>query len=292
MRQMAGKPAVIRESRQALLQREARHRFGAVNTRLAGEAVEAGQYRIAGDEFLMCSPDGIRLHYRKGAGITIDAPPDTDPAEIALWLGGTLRAAIASMNGLLPLHASAVAHGEAVIAFSGPSGAGKSTLVAALEKRGFALFCDDTLVIDPDSEAPQCLPGHKRLRLWQEGLELAAVEGFEQVAPSYPKRFASHAGSAIADALPIGALVFLQDGETLSLEPVEGAERFALLCDDHYTDLLHQQAKGMDRAARFGFQAGLAQKIPIFRLIRPFEAARFDDMVATIADWIEERAQK
>ncbi len=49
------------------------------------------------------------------------------PAEEMLWLNGSVYAAIASIHGLLPIHASAVACEGAVHAFTRPSGAGKST---------------------------------------------------------------------------------------------------------------------------------------------------------------------
>ena len=272
-----------------LMREETRRRSGKAPGALGGIAVGPGEFRLEDDEFLLRAANGIALHYRKGHGVTVDAPEGTDPRDIELYARGSLHAAIAALNGLLPLHASAVAHRGKVFAFTGQSGAGKSTLAAALVQRGFALFCDDTLLLDPNSDGPICLPGHKRLKLWPEGLVLAEAESQEEVAPSYPKRFASLSGSEAQEPLPLAALVYLEDGSETALEPLAGAERFARLSDDHYTALLHEWANAMEREERFAFQAQLARAIPAWRLTRPFEPARFGDMVEAVADWIVEQ---
>jgi hypothetical protein len=276
----------------ALMRAETRRRAGRVPRELGGIAVNPGQYRLSGDQFLLCAAGEVALLYRKGDGVTIDAPEGTDPREIELFAVGTLYAAIAAINGLLPLHASAVTHRGRVYAFSGPSGAGKSTLAAALVERGFALFCDDTLLLDPASAGPLCLPGHKRLKLWREGLALAGAAEQEEVAPSYPKLFASSSGTEAAEPMPLGALAWLDNGEEIVLEPLTGAERFAALSDDHYTAMLHEWANRMPREERFAFQARLAREIRGWRLTRPFDPARFRDMVDRVSEWIEGQEQE
>lgn len=274
----------------ATMRRELRRRRGAVPELIGGGAVEPGYNCLSGEEFLLRTEDGLALYYRKGAGVTIDGPTEIDPRELDLWLNGTLYAAVAAINGLLPIHASAVAHRGKVYAFNGPSGAGKSTLAAALMQRGFTLYCDDTLVLDPAGVPPLCLPGHKRLKLWPTGVELSGVAAQEQVAASYPKLFVSEAGAETGEMLPLGGLVYLEDGQGISIEPVRGAERLTRLADDHYTAELHEQANRMDRIARFEFQAALARSIPAWRLSRPFDPEKFGDMVERVADWIEEAA--
>ena len=67
------------------------------------------------------------------------------PADVRLFLLGSVWGALALQRGLLPLHASAVGRGRTVHAFTGPPGAGKSTLAAALAARGYPLFTDDML---------------------------------------------------------------------------------------------------------------------------------------------------
>ena len=268
----------------ALMARETQVREGAVPRVLAGEAVPDDRWALRGDEFLFRTIEGIGLHYRRGAGITLERPAGTDPRTIELWLNGTLYAAIAALNGLFPLHASAVEHRGRVYAFTGPAGAGKSTLVAALGRAGFAQFCDDTLILDIAGQGPPvCLPGHKRLKLWPEGVALAGVEPGELVAEDYPKHYVEPVCGAIAEPLPLAELVFLERGDEPLVAPLAGAERIERLQDDHYTAELWRQATDQPRAERFATLAALARRIAMQRFVRPFEPARFAEGIDHIA---------
>jgi hypothetical protein len=169
----------------ATMARETRVRRDAVARELDGETVAEGCWRLAGDAFLLSVEGGIRFHYRRGQGVTIDAPAGIDARDLELWLNGSVYAAVAALNGLLPLHASAVEHRGRVYAFAGPPGAGKSTLAAALGHDGVALWADDTLVLDLAGEGTVvCLPGHKRLKLWPDGVRLAGARAGEGVDPA------------------------------------------------------------------------------------------------------------
>ena len=272
----------------ALMARETRVREGHVARSLGGIALPDDGWTLLGDAFLMRTEAGIGLHYRRGKGITLERPPGADPRSIALWLNGTLYAAIAALNGLYPIHASAVAHRGRVFAFTGATGAGKSTLVAALGRAGFAQFCDDTLILDISGEGPPvCLPGHKRLKLWPEGVALAEVEPGELVADDYPKHFVDPAGGTVAEPLPLAGLYYLEQGEFPEVAALAGGDRIERLQDDHYTAELWRQAAGETRAARFATLAALARRIAMQRFVRPFDPARFAEGIDFIATHIE-----
>ena len=146
-----------------LLARETRVTYAPVPQVLGEVEVGPGQSRMLGKSYLLHSDSGFKYLYLQGAGIRMERPDNFDPAEEALWLNGSVYAAVASINGFMPIHASAVAHGGQVFAFTGPSGAGKSTLIAALGGMGLPMFCDDTLVLDlSDPARIVCLPGHSR----------------------------------------------------------------------------------------------------------------------------------
>lgn len=296
MSQQAYSPAVDAPPHQhpavALLARETRLRQGPVPRELDGHPVRDGTHWLSGDAFLLRAPAGVGLLYRRGEGITLEHAPDADLRDVDLWLNGTLYAAVAAMNGLLPLHASAVAHEGRVYAFTGPPGAGKSTLCAALGHCGMPLFCDDTLIVDLGEPGSLIgLPGHKRLKLWPEGLKLAGAGPLEQVASDYPKHFAEPAGGHAAGALPIAELVFLEAGEAPALLPVSAGERIARLQDDHYTARLFEWANDLSRSARFAQLARIAARLPMRRFVRPFVAERFDEGVAFLAESIRSGAR-
>lgn len=268
----------------ALLAAEARVRYGPVPRELDGRAMPPGSIGLQGNRFLLRTLSGYALYYEKGLGVTIERDADADPAEEALWLNGSTYAAIAAIHGFLPFHASAVVHDGAVYAFSGPSGAGKSTLAAALGNHGLPLFCDDTLVLDVSDPARiLCLPGHKRLKLSLEAIGLTGAAVQEKVAPMVEKRYAEPPGGTLRAVLPLARLSFLEDGPDILFEPISGAARIARLNDDHYTAELYALARDEGVAARFARIATLAREVPMQRLVRPRDPARFDEIAAQIA---------
>jgi hypothetical protein len=173
----------------ALMARETRVRYGSVPDLPVSADLPEQSWRMTGGHFLLRGSGRHYFHYAKGEGITVERGPGADLSEESLWLNGTIYSAIAAINGLVPLHASAIARGGRVIAFAGDTGAGKSTIVAALSRHGFPMFCDDTLVLDlSDPAQVMCLPGHKRLKLTPEGLALTGASREEKVGETIDAR--------------------------------------------------------------------------------------------------------
>lgn len=268
--------AAVQHPAVALMARETRLREGKVDCEIGGVAVAPGKQWLHEDGFVLRTPSELRFRYAKGQGVTVERPDGWDPAEEYLWLNGSVYAAIACINGLYPIHASAVALNGQVFAFTGPSGAGKSTLVAELTRRGLPLFCDDTLILDlSDPARVVCLPGHKRLKLWPDALALTGATASGQVMASIPKYYAQPAGGTVVDVLPLAELCFLEEGAPARIEPLRGAEKLVRLQDDHYTTDLFLAASRPDRAARFAQLANFARVINLTRFVRPRDSARF-----------------
>ena len=272
----------------ALLAAEATVHYGPVPMELCGQSVPPGSMRLQGDGCLLRTTTGYALHYTKGHGVTIDRAPDADPAEESLWLNGSIYAAIAAIHGYLPFHASAVVWQGRVYAFSGPSGAGKSTLSAALGQHGLPLLCDDTLVLDVvDPKRVLCLPGHKRLKLTAEAIELTRARQQEKVDPVIEKFYAEPPGGIWREVLPLAELLFLHEGDAVAFTPITGAERIGRINDDHYTADLFAAARGEDLSERFARIARIASEVSMHLLVRPMDGTRFAETTKQIAAWIK-----
>jgi len=273
-----------RSAAELMMQRETAVQYGPVPHSLSGEPLAEMSWQMLGGAFLLRGEGEHYFLYRKGDGVTVERGPDADVSEESLWLNGSVYAAVASLNGLLPIHASAVAHDGRVFAFSGPAGAGKSTLVAALGRHGLPLFCDDTLVLDlSDPERIVCLPGHKRLKLMPDAIGLTGAMPQEKVSKTVDKHYALPATGEVGVALPLGELIFLEEGPEPAIMPITGAERLVRLQDDHYTARLFDSARKFDRAAQFAHLARLARQIAMARFVRPLDRDRFDEGVALAA---------
>src|SRR4051812_12277862 len=199
------------------MERETRLGYGPVPHALFGEPLGETSWQMVPDQFLLRGEGDHYFHYRIGRGITIERGVVFDLSEETLWLNGSVYAAIASLNGLLPIHASAVAVEDRVFAFTAPAGGGKSTLVAALASRGLPMFCADPLVLDlsaPDRIV--CLPGHKRLKLRPDAICLTGARPDERVSATVEKFYATPASGDVGVTLPLAELIFLEEGEELA----------------------------------------------------------------------------
>ena len=269
---------------QLLLERETKVTFGLVPTHLHGEPLEQMSWQMQDGEFLLRAEGDYYFHYRVGEGIMVHRGADADTSEESLWLNGSVYAAIASMNGLLPIHASAVAYNDSVFAFTGPAGAGKSTLVAALGRWGLPMFCDDTLILDlSDPERMICLPGHKRLKLRSDAFELTGAAPEEKVSRTYDKNYAAPVGGTVDQALPIAELIFLEEGPDPAMTRISGSDRFLTMQEEHQTRYLFEAANRFDRLEQFAHRARLAQQIEMTRFARPCHRNRFEEGVALAA---------
>ena len=282
-------PALPLRDPLAVMRHEMRLHEGAVPDAIAGVEVGANSQHLVADEYLL-REQGFACHYRQGHGVTCHLADPGAWLRMGLFLAGSVYAAVASINGFYPLHASAVALRGRVVAFTGPSGAGKSTMVAALNRCGVALFGDDTLVLDLSCKPPLALPGHKRLKLWPDAVALAGAVPQEQVSPDYPKHYVRANGSDLQAPLPLGAIVALAQGEQLAFEELRGGARLAALDETHYTEQLYRQAHGEDAAATFARRAALAQAVPHYRLSRPFAPEGFAAMLDFVLEQLERLA--
>lgn len=244
---------------------------------------------IEDDCFWFKTGTGYHIFYRKGEGVTIEREPGADPAEEQLWLNGSTYAAIAAINGYLPVHASAVAWGGRAYAFAGPSGAGKSTLAAALGRHGLPMVCDDTMIVDTTgADEYVCLPGHKRLKLKEDAVSLVGAGPGEKVGRMIDKFYANPPGGTFGQALPLARIFYLEHDDAVSFEAIGGARRVACLNEDHYTAQLYALACSQDRAGRLSRLGTIASRIPMDHLARPLDPHRFEATTAAIAAHIKQ----
>jgi hypothetical protein len=292
---IAGHTPSHAEDAMRLLTRETRVSPGCVPRQLAGRPIPSDTSFLDGDSYVLRTDTGLAFFYRKGEGITTEHEPDADLTDEGLWLNGSIYAAVACINGLMPIHASAVAHGGRVYAFTGPSGAGKSTLIAALAGHGLPMYCDDTLVLDlSDPERVFCLPGHKRLKLTPEAIALTGVAAQESVGAETGKFYADATARPMLVPLPLAELIFLETGNletgAATMTPLTGGARIARLGDDHYTTDLFNQAQNRGRAEIFAVRARLARQVSMSCLVRPRDTAHFAQSARLAARFIDKRS--
>jgi hypothetical protein len=126
-------------------------------------------------------PGGYLLHYSEGAAYLVDrlgtrveaswADPFTD-ADAATYFRGPVLAFILRLRGAVPLHASAVAIDNRGVLFVGDAGAGKSTTAAVFATLGYPVLSDDIVRVDDRGGQALAHPGHPRLSVWPDSVEM------------------------------------------------------------------------------------------------------------------------
>ncbi|WP_127089102.1 hypothetical protein [Aquabacter cavernae] len=229
-------------------------------------------------------PDRLRIRIADGQRLTVDAVPHVSASEIQTFLFGPAFAALLHQRGTPPLHAGAVAVGARAVAVAGASGAGKSTALRALLAVGCRFLTDDQLVVDPATMGVE--PGVPALKLWA-----AAAAHFHdrpdddrRVMPGRDK-FHMALPAPACGPLPLKAVCILVPQEGIARPSLE---RLSLTQAVVALGNLSHHAYAADlmgrRRAIFEQAVALAERVPVFLLLRPDDLSAIDHVAHLIRD--------
>ena len=246
------------------------------------EAEPGPWFSIAGDSVSM-KLGGMRYVVSGGRSIVIEAAADTPPADVRVWLLGTVIAALLHQRGYLPVHANVVALGEAgAAAFAGDSGAGKSTLAAWFESRGHRVLADDLCAIAPSGGgAPRLFEGIPRVKLWKDALAALGrtSTGLEKVASNLdkyhvPMRTSGQRGSL--EPLQLERVYLLDraaEGEPLAIQRITGSEAARAIMANAYRWSIGQEIQ--QPRSQFDQSVAVARSATVFRISRRWGMSSF-----------------
>jgi hypothetical protein len=206
-------------------------------------------------------------------------------ADAAIYLVGPVLSYVLRGRGVLALHASAVVVDGRAIAFVGGGGSGKSTTAAALVTRGMPLLTDDVLALTRVGPTVLAWPGADHLRLWDDAAThlAGAAARLPLLTPTWEKRAfvaAAHGAALARDAVPLGALILLNDreavDETPRVVPAHDALAFLGLVAETSANYLLDDAM---RAAEFVALTQLLADVPVFRATPHASLDRLDVLV-------------
>ena len=185
------------------------------------------------------SVDAGEFRVTRGDRVEIEPSPNADRAVVAQVVLDQALPILLHQRGVLVLHASAVAVGESVVAFTGPSGAGKSTTAAVLCQYGSSPISDDVVAIHFDRAGqPVVFPGTPFVDLWPDSTAYLAGKGpradaaWETPLRQWKRRWSPEA-QATADfgPLPLRALYVLQDDTRSEIRRMSELESLSRLLE-------------------------------------------------------------
>src|SRR5689334_19118571 len=204
-------------------------------------------------------------------------------------LGPAIALAL-ELSGFLCLHGSAVAIGDAAVAFVGPKHFGKSTLATALTAAGARLIGDDLLVVSGGPPAT-VRPGVASVRLWADmtsALPLSAI--CDRLIPGVKTTATGFAEQAVAaESALLRAIYVLSPVRSGATVPTV---RRTLLSPSEATIALAHQTKlppplvGLRAAGtQLTAAATVAATVPIWILHPVRDIAKLDPLVSQILEW-------
>ena len=250
---------------------------------------------MAGSRYLRLAYfDGTQFWLdREGTEVWATWPENLQIEDTATYLLGPVLGILLRLRGVTCLHASAVAFGDAAVAFVGSEGAGKSTTAAALAQHGHAILSDDVVALAEHDGSFFVHPAYPYLCLWPESVEslYGSPDALPQFSANYEKRFLSLGTQELRFAerpLPLAAIYILGDRRSDPAPLVEElAPQKAFLALVANTFATNTLDSGM-RAKEFEILARLAPRVPIRALCAHQDASRLPELCALL----DEEAQK
>ena len=252
-------------------------------------------WKVAGSRYLRLAYfDGTQFWLdREGTEVWATWPENLQIEDTATYLLGPVLGILLRLRGVTCLHASAVAFGDAAVAFVGSEGAGKSTTAAALAQHGHAILSDDVVALAEHDGSFFVHPAYPYLCLWPESVEslYGSPDALPQFSANYEKRFLSLGTQELRFAerpLPLAAIYILGDRRSDPAPLVEElAPQKAFLALVANTFATNTLDSGM-RAKEFEILARLAPGVPIRALCAHQDASRLPELCTLL----DEEAQK
>ncbi|MFM6947697.1 MAG: hypothetical protein ACKOWQ_01665 [Aquirufa sp.] len=247
-------------------------KYGKVPLSLEKPATEEKPFSTFNEnEFLYQIPEIAKYYIRKGNEIIIE-PISENETEVLLFFYSNALAAVLYQRNLIPFHASGVKiNDKQIVLFPAPSRTGKSTTAIFLEKKGYPIFSDDTVLLEVKDGKCYATPSYPIMRLWQNSIEESeqyeTEDGYE-LRPGMNKFGISFGDKYSTDKMEVAALVFLNNRtEELKIESLKSKNVFLYLGNNVYRK---QWIIGMKKQiTQFQLVSAISQKVPAFIANRP-----------------------
>jgi hypothetical protein len=242
-------------------------------------------YSLQGDAILLNVPDIARYRIVAGREVIVDAADQASDDSVRLYLMGSALGAILHQRGLLPLHANAIEIDGRAVAFMGRSGAGKSTLAAWFLNRGYPVLTDDVCVVENDTQGPVVHAGIPRLRLSPDALAMSGRSAKDyRRAPAGAEKFHVPTGASQKPPRPVPlaqiCLLNRDDASDQTFEVLQGVAALDAMMANTYRGGLVDLLGATER--HLADCLALVRTVPVMRITRPWDAARFDELAQEI----------
>lgn len=246
--------------------------FGKVPDQLKNSPTETKPFSIFNErEFLYHIPEIAKYYISEGKEIIIEALSE-NLTEVLLFFYSNALAAVLFQRNLIPFHASGVKINEnQIVLFPAPSRTGKSSTAIFLEKKGYPIFSDDTVLLEVIEGKCYATPSYPIMRLWENSIQASdqyeTEDGYE-LRPGMNKFGISLGEKFSHQKMEVAALVFLNSHtDALSVDKLKTKDVFLHLANNVYRK---QWIAGMKKQMQqFQLISSISQAIPAYLAHRP-----------------------
>jgi hypothetical protein len=235
-------------------------------------------------EFLYTFPDIAIYYVRNGNEIVIEPLTENEFDSLLYFYSSALAIALFQRN-LIPFHASGIKINQnQVVLFPADSGVGKSTTAVFLEKKGYGIFSDDTVLLEIKDNKCYATPSYPIMRLWENTLEVSKQDAKDlyQLRPGIDKYGVYLRNKFTYDKMEVAALVFLQkEGDEIRVAPLHSKKIFLQLIQNVYGKQWIQEMN--KQLLQFELVSKISQTVPGFSASRP----RVKDTLFEFSDALE-----
>ena len=242
-------------------------------------------FQFQENRFLFRIPEVGAFLIIDGRQVLIDPAPDANLTLIRLYLLGSVMGILLHLRGILPLHASAIAHEGRAIAFLGASGRGKSTIAQALRQRGYPVLADDICALQIlGKDRSLVLPGYNNLKLPRDSArELASVIPDDVLSIEEEGKYhLPLKADLFSKALPLERIYLLEPSTVsrCSIQVLQGSQKLMPLIYNTYRAQVIP-VLGM-RDMHFSRCTTVSSHCRVAKVIRPREPFSLQALVATL----------
>jgi hypothetical protein len=257
-------------------------------------AGECAPYIVGPDGFYLEREHVGRYRVTNGDRVTVDACRGADDVDVRVFLLGSVFGALCYQRGLLPLHASAVAHEGQGYAFAGPSGTGKSTISAGLCARGFEFVADDICPIAFTAGGqPQVLESVRKLKLSEETLRVLGREPRGQLRDHQESSRYHIPVAETADPFPVplrSIYMFRRVDDDAGLRIDEISPAYAVRCLQQLTYMPRYPLAADEADEHFLRCVALAGSVSLFEVYHRPGLERLPGLLGGLSDHLRQTA--
>jgi hypothetical protein len=239
-----------------------------------------GNMAITDDSFFLDTYPTAKYFSSNGRNLTIEPySSDAEHRTIRLYALATAITSILAQRKLIPLHASAVLVNGRLMLITGESTSGKSTTIAGLLKKGYEIFSDDVVVLNPlENSQIGAFASYPMIKLWDDTVDKLKHSLFEdktfKVRHDLEKFGFFFHDKFLTRAYPIERIIVLsrQDVPSLISTPLKDFGAFYTLRKHLYRPFLFNSREL--QLLQFDLMSKLVNNCEVYSVVRPhiFEA--------------------